>query len=78
MMYYGGMSAGWAISCTIAVIAIIALVAWAIVASASKRDSRDDREASRPDALAVLERRYANGEIDEKDDQRRRQLLTQH
>ncbi len=73
MMNYGGMNAGWTIFGTIAVIAIIALVAWAIVSSTSKRN--DDRERSRPDALAVLERRFANGDIDENDYRHRRDLL---
>ncbi len=73
MMNYGGW--GWAIVCMVAVIAIIALVVWAIVASASKRGSRDDRPTSRPDALAVLERRFANGDIDKNEYRRRRDLL---
>jgi len=75
MMYYSGWGSGWAIVCMVTVIAIIALVAWAIVALTNRRDSRDDREASSPDALAVLERRFANGEIDENDYKRRHKLL---
>jgi len=77
-MHYGGMTAGWVIFCTIAVIAIAALVAWAIVASTHRRDTRDDRAALRPDALGVLERRFASGDIDEGEYQRRRNLLVQH
>ncbi len=69
---------GWAIFGTIAAIAIIALVAWVIVSSTNTRGSSGNRETSRPDALAVLERRFANGDIDENEYQRRRQLLTQH
>jgi len=75
MMNYGGWGWGWAIVCMVAVIAIIALVGWAIVASNNKHGSRDDRETSRPDALAVLERRFANGDIDENEYRRRRDLL---
>lgn len=77
MMNYGGWGWDWAIVCMVAVIAIIASVAWAIVASTNKRGSSGDREASRPDALAVLERRFANGDIDENEYQRRRDLLAQ-
>jgi len=76
MMNYGGW--GWGIVCMVAVIAIIAVVACAITASTHKRESSGDREASRPDALAVLERRFANGDIDEHEYSRRRELLTQN
>ncbi len=75
MMNYGGWGWGWAIACMVAVIAIIALVAWAIVASTNTHESRDDRGTPRPDALAVLERRFADGDIDENEYQRRRAVL---
>ena len=78
MMYYGGWGWGWAIVCMVAVIAIVALIAWAIIASTNKRESGADRETARPEALAVLERRFANGDIDENEYKRKRQLLTQH
>lgn len=78
MMYYGGMNTGWFLFCTLAVIAIIALVAWAIVSTTSRRAPRDTSEATRDDALSTLRRRFASGEIDEQEYERRRNLLTQH
>ncbi len=75
MMNYGSWGWGWAIVCMVAGIAIIALVAWAIVASTNKRESSGNREVSRPDALTVLERRFANGDIDENEYRHRRDLL---
>ena len=75
MMNDGGWGWGWAIVCMVAVIAIIALVAWAIISSTNGNGSHDDRETSRPDALAVLERRFADGDIDEREYRRRRDLL---
>jgi putative membrane protein len=77
MMYYGGWGWGWAMVCMVAFVAIIALVAWAIVSSTTKRSAPDDRTGS-PDAISLLERRFAGGEIDENEYKRRRQLLTQH
>lgn len=77
MMYYGGWGWGWAMVCMVAFIAIVALVAWAIVAASSRRDTPPTRDGS-SDAISVLDRRYASGEIDENEYQRRRQLLTQH
>jgi uncharacterized membrane protein len=61
----------------IAFIAIVALVAWAIVAATNRRTTPDDRAGS-SDALSVLDRRFASGEIDENEYKRWRQLLTQH
>lgn len=78
MMYYGGMGWGWAIVCMVAVAAIIAAVVWAIVYSANQHASRDGGAAPRGDALATLEQRYARGEIDDNEYQRRRNLLTQN
>jgi uncharacterized membrane protein len=63
--------------CMVAFIAIVALVTWAIVAATNRRSAPDDRAGS-SDAISMLDRRFASGEIDENEYQRRRQLLTQH
>lgn len=77
MMYYGGVNAAWGIVCLVAVVAIVALIAWAIVASTNRGKARQDRDGS-SDAITVLDRRFANGDIDENEYRQRRQLLSQH
>ncbi len=78
MMNYGGMNTGWIALCMVAVTVIIALVVWAIMRAGTPSGSREDHEPSRPDALETLERRFANGEIDDREYARRRELLLQH
>lgn len=87
---YNGMNAGWAIFCTLFVVAIIALIVWAIMRSSGPRGLRDGQAGQagqggqdgqgvlRNDALSTLERRFASGEIDDGEFQRRRALLAQH
>lgn len=86
---YNGMNmnAGWAIFCTLFVVAIIALIVWAIMRSSGPRGLRnsqggqggqDGQGVLRNDALSTLERRFASGEIDDSEYQRRRALLAQH
>lgn len=76
MMHYGGWGWGWAMVCMVAFIAIVALVAWAIVAASNRRDTSNTPDGP-SDAISLLDRRYASGEIDENEYQRRRHLLTQ-
>jgi len=79
MNYYnGGMNAGWIVFCTLFVVAIIALVVWAVMRSSGARTLRNDQTAPANDALSTLERRFASGEIDDNEYQRRRNLLAQH
>ncbi len=78
MGYYGGMHMGWIILCTIAVVTIVALVVWATMHTGNSSGVRDERAISPDNALETLERRFAKGEIDDSEYQRRRQLLTQH
>jgi uncharacterized membrane protein len=78
MMRYGGMNTGWIVLCMVAAAAIVALVVWAILRAGSQSGSRKARQPSRPDALETLERRFAKGEIDDREYARRRALLLQH
>ncbi len=78
MMNYGGMHTGWIILCIVAVVAIVALVVWAIMRAGNQSGSRGERAIPRGDALETLEHRFANGEIDEQEYARRRELLLQH
>ena len=78
MMHYGGMNTGWIVLCMVAVAAVIALVVWAILHTGNQSDSRADREMSHPAALETLERRFATGEIDDREYARRRAMLLQH
>ena len=79
MMNYGGVNSGWVVLCVVAAAAIIALVVWAIMHASNRSGSRRDvPDAVQDDALTTLQRRYASGEIDDNEYQRRRNLLTQH
>jgi len=78
MMDYGGMNAAWWIFCTLATIAIIALMISAVMNTTNRRTPPDGRGAAGPETLALRERRFAKGKIDNREYQRPRQLLTQH
>ncbi len=78
MMYYGNSGIGWVgmVLGMILVAVLAAGVIWAITRSTAPTESRDDRTTLGGDnALRVLERRYAAGEIEEEEFQRRRQTL---
>ncbi len=82
MMYYG-YGGNWigAIVMMVFMALIMAGIVVAIVYAlrAIGRDSQRGATGSGDDpALATLRERYARGEIDESEYQRRRQLLTQH
>jgi putative membrane protein len=51
--------------------AVVALLIWAILSARTARD------LSRSDALALLERRYAAGEIERDEFEEKKQLLAQ-
>ncbi|HXK32882.1 MAG TPA: SHOCT domain-containing protein [Dehalococcoidia bacterium] len=53
---------------------LIALVVWAVVAVTSREGSAQGRGEG--DALEILRRRYARGEIDEEEFEQRRQRLS--
>jgi len=79
MMNYHGLDTGWIIFWMVAVAAIFALVVWATLRAGNQSGSRGDAsDAARDDALTTLQRRFASGEIDDNEYQRRRNLLTQH
>lgn len=52
---------------------VIALIVWAIRSAGDR--SRDQDQNGSDQALRILERRYAQGEIDDEEFQRRRDLL---
>jgi putative membrane protein len=78
MMYYSGYPShwGWMIFVTIAMIvfwiAVIWAVAWTVTSAMQHRTPPAPREL---DALAVLNRRYAAGELDDAEYERRREVL---
>ena len=66
-MMYGWNGGSWVWG--IVMVAVVALVVWAIV-----RAGAEPRE-HRPDALEILEQRFARAEIDEEEFERRRRVL---
>lgn len=78
MMYYGG-GENWVwmlVSMTVTLVFLVGLV-WIIARLAIDSKRRDDRPAAlpEPDALTVLQRRFASGELDDDEYMRRRQVL---
>lgn len=80
MMYYGGYPLQWwqmvasMFAMTAVVIALMWAVAW-MIASAMQNRERHPSAPSEPDALTILQRRYAAGELDDAEYMRRRQTL---
>jgi uncharacterized membrane protein len=80
MMYYGGYPVhGWQmfagmLAMTALSIALIWAVAW-VVATAMQKHERHPLTPHEPDALTILQRRYAAGELDDAEYMRRRQTL---
>ena len=78
MMYDSGFPAhwGWMVFGTIAMmvfcIAVIWAVAWTVASAVQHRTPHMPHES---DALAILKRRYAAGELDDAEYERRRQVL---
>lgn len=71
--YGGGYEYGWIwmlLSATFWIV-LIGLLAWGVTALVGTRRQRDET------ALDILERRYASGEIDDQEFERRRQALRQ-
>jgi putative membrane protein len=60
----------WGFVMMVVMVGAVALVVWAIV-----RTGGDRPGVHRPDALEILEERFARAEIDEEEFERRRQVL---
>ena len=79
MMYYDGDAGHWGwmlVSMGITVVFLAGLV-WIIarlIIDGNKRDGRPT-PSREPDALTVLQRRYASGELDDAEYDHRRQVL---
>lgn len=80
MMYYGGYPLhGWQmfvsmLAMTAVSIALVWAVAW-VIASAMQKHEGHPPTPPEPDALTILQRRYAAGELDDAEYKRRRQTL---
>lgn len=72
MMYWGdahGWAWLWMLVPTLFWVTLIGFVAWVIVSLGSGRREREEN------ALEILQRRYASGELDHEEFERRRQTL---
>ena len=78
MMYWSGMGWGGWIMMTVTLFAFWALVAAGIVALVRSTHSDPAPHDRRKDARQLLDERFARGEIDEDDYNRRRELLITH
>ncbi|MEO8424731.1 MAG: SHOCT domain-containing protein [Actinomycetota bacterium] len=69
---YGGNDASWVwgLVMMVVMVGVVALIVWAIVRTGDRPGA-----AHRPDALGILEERFARGEIDQEEFERRRQVL---
>lgn len=80
MMYYGdgyGGHWGWMLVSMIVTAIIMAGLIWIIARLIIDGNKRDNRPTTprEPDALALLQRRYAAGELDDAEYDHRRQVL---
>ena len=69
---YGWYGWGWGILMMVAFWGLLLVLVWILVRSAV--GSRDERRA-RPDALEILDERFARGEIDEDEYRQKRRVL---
>ena len=80
MMYDGGGYGGnwgWMLVSMIVTMVFLAGLIWIIARLIGDGNRRDDRLTTprEPDALTVLQRRYASGELDDAEFDHRRQVL---
>lgn len=78
MMYYSGYPAhwGWMVFGMIAMIVFWIAVIWAVARTVtSAMQHRTPPEPRESDALAILKRRYAAGELDDAEYEQRREVL---
>ena len=67
---FGGMWFGWLFW-----LVLIVVLIWAVKSFLDNQNKGTSVKDSSADALDILKRRFANGEIDEEEFQRRKQLL---
>ncbi|MDQ7065875.1 MAG: SHOCT domain-containing protein [candidate division KSB1 bacterium] len=67
---FGGMWFGWLFW-----IVLIVVIVWAVKSFVDSQNRNAASRDSNADALEILKKRFANGEIDEEEFQRRKQLL---
>ena len=70
------MTGGWLFMVLLPIV-VVALVIWALSASGRSFWARGDQDAKQRSALQLLEERFARGEIDHEEFERRREVLTQ-
>jgi putative membrane protein len=73
MMWGPSVVGGWGIAVALALVAFIALIVGGIVLVI--RPSKANPPAQRDQALDILDQRFARGEIDEEEYQKRRSLV---
>lgn len=75
-MHWGWDGGWWMMGIgTIVWLLVIVLVAWLVVRALTSADRRRDHGLGPDEALEVLRRRFANGEIDADEFERRRSLV---
>jgi putative membrane protein len=70
------MMGGWFFMVLLPIV-VVALVVWALSASGKAFWAQGDQDAKQRSALQILEVRFARGEIDREEFERRRELLSQ-
>ena len=70
------MMGGWLFMVLLPLV-VVALVIWALSASGRGFWARGDQDAKQRSALQLLEERFARGEIDREEFERRREVLAQ-
>lgn len=73
MMWNGGAGWGWGVLMMFVWVAVILAIVLLVIRSSS-RDARSDRK-EQPDPDQILAERFARGEIDAEEYQRRREVL---
>ena len=70
------MMGGWWFMVLLPIV-VVALLVWALSASGRAFWARGDQDRGERSALQILEERFASGEIDREEFERRREVLSQ-